>query len=84
MGLEYIDAVFQTIKDSSFATYTIGGMKALAVLFFLVNVIKKYYEGGAVRTGLTWGLSPSDLIRNFAVVLVVLFSTEVLGALTPF
>jgi len=80
MGLEYIDAVFQTIKDSSFATYTIGGMKALAVLFFLVNIIKKYYEGGAMRTGLTWGLTPSDLIRNFAVVLVVLFSTEVLGA----
>ena len=80
MGLEYVDAVFQTIKDSSFATYTIGGMKALAILFFLVNIIKKYYEGGAVRTGLTWGLSPSDLIRNFAVVLVVLFSTEVLGA----
>jgi len=80
MGLEYVDAVFQTIKDSSFATYTIGGMKALAVLFFLVNIIKKYYEGGAIRTGLTWGLTPSDLIRNFAVVLVVLFSTEVLGA----
>jgi len=80
MGLEYVDAVFQTIKDSSFATYTIGGMKAFAVLFFLVNIIKKYYEGGAMRTGLTWGLTPSDLIRNFAVVLVVLFSTEVLGA----
>ncbi len=80
MGLEYIDAVFQTIKDSSFATYTIGGMKALAVLFFLVNIIKKYYEGGAMRTGLTWGLTPTDLIRNFVVVLVVLFSTEVLGA----
>lgn len=80
MGLEYVDAVFQTIKDSSFATYTIGGMKALAILFFLVNIIKKYYEGGATQTGLTWGLTPSNLMRNFAVVLVVLFSTEVLGA----
>lgn len=79
MGLEYVDAVFQTIMDSSFASYTIGGMKALAVLFFLVNVIKKYYEGGATRTGLTWGLTPTDLVRNFAVVLVVLFSTEVLA-----
>lgn len=79
MGLEYVDAVFQTIMDSSFASYTIGGMKALAVLFFLINIIKKYYEGGATRTGLTWGLTPTDLIRNFAVVLVVLFSTEVLG-----
>jgi len=79
MGLEYVDAVFQTIKDSSFATYTIGGMKALAILFFLVNIIKKYYEGGLMRRGLTWGLTPTDLIRNFAVVLVVLFSTEVLG-----
>ena len=36
MGLEYVDAVFQTIMDSSFASYTIGGMKALAVLFFLI------------------------------------------------
>ena len=80
MGLEYVDAVFQTIKDSSFATYTIGGMKALAILLFLVNIIKKYYEGGATQTGLTWGLTPSNLMRNFAVVLVVLFSTEVLGA----
>ena len=80
MGLEYVDAVFQTIKESTFATYTIGGMKTLAVLFFLINIIKKYYEGGASRTGLTWGLTPTDLIRNFAVVLVVLFSTEVLGA----
>ena len=79
MGLEYVDAVFQTIMDSSFASYTIGGMKALAVLFFLINIIKKYYEGGTTRTGLTWGLTPTDLIRNFAVVLVVLFSTEVLG-----
>lgn len=78
IGLEYVDAVFQTIKDSSFATYTIGGMKALAVLFFLVNILKKYYEGGASRTGLTWGLTPTDLIKNFAVVLVVVFSTEVL------
>ncbi|MBW8242551.1 hypothetical protein K1F50_07030 [Muricauda oceani] len=79
MGLEYVDAVFQTIMDSSFASYTIGGMKALAVLFFLINIIKKYYEGGASRTGLTWGLTPTDLVRNFAVVLVVLFSTEVLA-----
>lgn len=79
MGLEYVDAVFQTIMDSSFASYTIGGMKALAVLFFLINIIKKYYEGGATRTGLTWGLTPTDLVRNFAVVLVVLFSTEVLA-----
>lgn len=80
MGLEYIDTVFQTIKDSSFANYSIVGMKALAVLFFLINILKKYYEGGATRTGLTWGLTPTDLIKNFAVVLVVLFSTELLGS----
>ncbi|MAU15416.1 MAG: hypothetical protein CMH46_07740 [Muricauda sp.] len=80
MGLEYMDAVFRTIMDSGFATYTIGGMKALAVLFFLVNIIKKYQEGGTSPTGFTWGLAPGDLIKDFAVVLVVLFSTEVLGA----
>ena len=60
--------------------YTIGGMKVLAILFFLINILKKYYEGGATRQGLTWGLTPTDLIKNFAVVLVVIFSTEVLGA----
>ena len=51
IGLEYVDAVFQTIKDSDFATYTIYGMKTLAVLFFLLNIIKKYYEGGASTKG---------------------------------
>ncbi|SNY99537.1 hypothetical protein [Flagellimonas pacifica] len=80
IGLEYVDAVFQTIKDSDFATYAIGGMKVLAVLFFLINILKKYYEGGANREGITWGLTPPDLIKNFAVVLVVIFSTEVLNA----
>ena len=80
IGLEYVDAVFQTIKSSDFAAYTIGGMKVLAILFFLINILKKYYEGGATRQGLTWGLTPTDLIKNFAVVLVVIFSTEVLGA----
>lgn len=80
IGLEYVDAVFQTIKDSDFAFYTIGGMKVLAILFFLINILKKYYEGGATRQGLTWGLTPTDLIKNFAVVLIVIFSTEVLDA----
>ncbi len=80
IGLEYVDAVFQTIKDSDFASFTIGGMKILAVLFFLINILKKYYEGGATREGLTWGLTPTELIKNFAVVLVVIFSTEVLAA----
>ena len=80
IGLEYVDAVFQTIKGSDFASYTIAGMKTLAVLFFLINIIKKYYEGGANQSGLTWGLTPTDLIKNFVVVLVVIFCTEVLAA----
>ena len=80
IGLEYVDSVFQTIKDSDFASYVIGGMKVLAVLFFLINILKKYYEGGATIQGATWGLTPTELIKNFAVVLVVIFSTEVLDA----
>ncbi len=80
IGLEYVDAIYQTVKDSDFASYTIAGMKALAILFFLINILKKYYEGGANRSGLTWGLTPTDLIKNFAVVMVVIFSTEVLDA----
>ena len=81
IGLEYVDAVFTTIKDSSFSTYTIMGMKALAILFFLVNIIKKYSEGAASSDGYTWGLSPAELIKNFMIVLLVIFSTQILGYL---
>ena len=79
IGLEYVDAVFTTVKESSFSQYTIAGMKALAVLFFLVNIIKKYNEGAVSSDGYTWGLNPSDLIKNFVIVLLVIFSTQILG-----
>ena len=79
IGLEYIDAVFQTIQNSNFSQYTIAGMKTLAVLSFLINIIKKYNEGVADKEGYTWGLSPGELVKNFAVVLLVIFSTQVLG-----
>ena len=79
MGLEYIDTVFQTIKSSSFSQYTITGMKALAILFFLINILKKYNEGATNKVGYTWGLSPADLVKNFIVVLLVIFSTQILG-----
>ncbi|MBV7269569.1 hypothetical protein [Winogradskyella luteola] len=79
IGLEYIDTVFQTIQNSSFSQYTIAGMKTLAVLFFLVNILKKYNEGIADKDGYSWGLSPGELAKNFAVVLLVIFSTQVLG-----
>ena len=77
-GLEYVDAVFQTIKDSDFLQYTIVGMKALAILFFLINILKKYNEGVANRDGYTWGLTPTELIKNFAIVILVIFSSQVL------
>jgi hypothetical protein len=79
IGLEYIDAVFQTIKNSDFSQYTITGMKTLAILFFLINILKKYNEGVANNEGYTWGLTPSELAKNFAVVILVIFSTQVLG-----
>ncbi|MBW8201223.1 hypothetical protein [Flagellimonas abyssi] len=78
IGLEYVDAVYRTIMDSDFAQYTITGMKALAVLFFLVNILKKYNEGIASTDGHTWGLTPTELAKNFAMVILVIFSTQVL------
>jgi len=77
-GLEYVDTVFQTIQNSDFSQYTIAGMKTLAVLFFLINILKKYSEGVADKDGYTWGLSPGELAKNFAIVLLVIFSTQVL------
>lgn len=79
IGLEYVDAVFQTIKASDFSQYTITGMKALAVLFFLINILKKYNEGIASTDGHTWGLTPTELTKNFTIVILVIFSTQVLG-----
>ena len=79
IGLEYIDTVYQTIQNSDFSQYTIGGMKTLAVLFFLINILKKYNEGAVDKDGYTWGLSPGELIKNFVVVILVIFSTQVLG-----
>lgn len=78
IGLEYVDTVFQTIKNSDFSQYTITGMKTLAVLFFLINILKKYNEGIATTKGHTWGLTPTELAKNFAIVLLVIFSTQVL------
>ncbi len=49
------------------------------MLFFLVNILKKYNEGVADRDGYTWGLSPGELAKNFVVVLLVIFSTQILG-----
>lgn len=79
LGLEYINAVFTTIKGTDFAEYTIAGMKGLAVLLFLVNIIKKYNEGAVSNDGYTWGLSPAELIKNFMIVLLVIFSTQILN-----
>jgi len=79
IGLEYVDAVFQTIKSSNFSQYTIAGMKVLAVLFFLINILKKYSEGVAEKDGYTWGLTPAELAKNFVIVLLVIFSTQILG-----
>ncbi len=79
IGLEYVDAVFNTIKASDFSQYTITGMKTLAVLFFLINILKKYNEGAAEKGGYTWGLNPTDLIKNFTIVILVIFSTQILG-----
>lgn len=79
IGLEYIDTIYQTIQNSEFSQYTIGGMKTLALLFFLINILKKYNEGAVDKDGYTWGLSPGELIKNFVVVILVIFSTQVLG-----
>lgn len=79
IGLEYLDAVFQVIKNSDFSQYTIAGIKTLAVIFFLINILKKYNEGVVEKGGYTWGLSPAELIKNFTVVLLVIFSTQLLG-----
>ncbi|WP_435138451.1 hypothetical protein [Formosa sp. A9] len=79
IGLEYVDAIFETIKGSDFSQYTITGMKTLAVVFFLVNIIKKYSEGATNQDGVSWGLTPTDLIKNFVVVLLVIFSSQLLS-----
>ncbi|PJB20136.1 MAG: hypothetical protein CO117_01895 [Flavobacteriaceae bacterium CG_4_9_14_3_um_filter_33_16] len=79
IGLEYVDTVFTVIKNSDFSQYAMTGMKTLAILLFLINILKKYNEGVANNDGYTWGLTPAELAKNFAVVILVIFSTQVLN-----
>ncbi|MAM19834.1 MAG: hypothetical protein CME35_12825 [Gramella sp.] len=81
IGLEYINAVFETIKTDVFMEYTLVGMKSLAVLLFLVNILKKYQEGMTEQNGVTWGLRPVDLVRNITVILLVFSAPQILGFL---
>ncbi len=79
IGLEYVDTVFQTIKSSSFSQFTMVGVKGLAILFFVVNILKKYNEGTTYRLGYTYGLQPEELIKNVTIILLVAASTQILG-----
>ncbi|AVR47185.1 hypothetical protein C7S20_19095 [Christiangramia fulva] len=79
LGLEYIDAIFTTLKQTDISRYTLTGVKTLAVLLFLVNLLKKYQEGAVSSDGYTWGLQPADLIKNFTLTLLVIFSSQILG-----
>lgn len=79
IGVEYFDTVFQVIKASAFSQYSMAGIKGLAVLFFVVNLLKKYNEGAIHRLGYTFGLQPDELIKNVVVILLVLSSTQILG-----
>lgn len=79
LGLEYIDAIFTTLKETDISRYTLTGVKTLAVLLFLVNLLKKYQEGAVAHDGYTWGLQPGDLIKNFTLTLLVIFSSQILG-----
>lgn len=78
LGLEYVDAVFQTLKASDFSQYTITGVKVLALFFFLVNILRQYNQGLVRTDGPTWGLHPFELFKNFMVVLLVIFSSSLL------
>ncbi|MBL7473309.1 hypothetical protein [Robertkochia sediminum] len=78
LNLEYVDAVFKTLQGSDLSQYTLTGVQVLAVLLFLINLLKKYLEGTANTQEVTWGLTPSDLVKNLAIVLLVIFSHEIL------
>ncbi len=81
LGLAYVDSVFNTIKASSFAAYTMTGVKSLGILLFLINIIRKYQEGAIRENGPTWGLHPQELIYNLMVALLVVFSDQILAYL---
>ena len=78
-GLNYVQTIFDIIKASDLVSYTITGVKILALGFFLVNLFQKYIQGAGEKEGYTWGLQPSDLLMNVAYMLLVIFSTQILG-----
>ena len=79
MGIEYFDNLFRSFQATDLSQYTLTGLRIFAIGLFLVNVTKKYVEGAVNSSGIAWGITPTDLIKNFAVILAVIFSTQILG-----
>lgn len=78
IDLQTVQALYQTLIGSNVASVALNGVKVLAIGLALVNILKKYNEGLADANGPSWGLTPSELLKNFAIVVLVIFGDEVL------
>ena len=79
IDIDTVQALFDTFRTSTIATIALNGIKVLAIGLALVNILKKYNEGLADANGPSWGLTPSELLKNFAIVVLVIFANEVLA-----
>lgn len=78
LDIDTVQSLFDTFKESEIAGVALNGIKVLAIGLALINILKKYNEGLADNNGLSWGLTPAELFKNLAIVVVVIFSGEVL------
>ena len=81
IDLKYLTTIFETLKNADITSNIFIGFKAFAVLFFIINIIRKYQEGVTDKEGYTFGLKPKDLIENLVFLGLIIFSTQLLSFL---
>lgn len=79
LDLNTVQAIYDTFRASAVATVALNGVKVLAIGLALVNILKKYNEGLGDTNAPSWGLTPSELLKNFAIVVLVIFGDSVLA-----
>lgn len=83
-NIDSVNAIYQTFLGTAFASGVLVGVKVLAVALALVNVLKKYNERLESQDGVSWGLQPSELLKTFVILVLVVFCDNILSSFDAF
>lgn len=81
LNLEFLQSIYDTLKQSDVGWSLFVGIKAIAAVFFSVNIYKKYFFQSTDIDGPTWGLRPKDIVLNLLFLGLIVFSSDILKSL---